>query len=308
MIDRHFRVSYHPGYGVSFYLLGGMLLLSSAVSNAFAEDAAVKSNAVALTKVVTFEEILKQSNDDGLGEIVPIGDVEITVAHGDSLSSILRRNLGSLSALREIERYNKLDAPDALEPGQKIQIPAYLFPDQSITQSVQRVSLNATEQDSAVQSVQSEELYVVVDLQELSTEAAQKSAIQTAESEEEYIVVDLQSLSSANPEPVLQPTELEEQYIVVDLQELSASINGEITEQSTQAPVQVEEEFLVVDLTGLNMSPDRRVKVNRGDSLSSILRDNLGSLRALGEVMRYNSLDTSDVLQPGQIILIPGYL
>lgn len=225
MIDPQRKTLKQFQHGIFYYLACSTLMMSVAISSAVAEDATGKLNTLATTKEVFFTEI-KQANNGDLGKIIPLGEIVVSVVPGDSLSSILQEHLGSLSAMEEVTRYNNLDTPDSLEPGQKILIPASLFPIQSDTQLVQLVNSPAT----------------------------------------------LVNLDSAN-----QSTESEGQYVVVDLTEIDAT-------------------------------PDRRIRVNRGDSLSSILRENLGSLRALREVARYNSLDTPDTLKPGQIILIPGHL
>jgi len=223
MIDPQRKTSCQLRYGLSFYLLSSTLMMSVTTGSAVAGNA---GKTVGTTKEVTFFETTIQTNDVELDENLHLADFVFTVERGDSLSSILRANLGSLSALREVTRYNNLETPDVLEPGQEILIPGYLFPNQPDAQPVQLVNLPGT---------------------------------------------------LAQPESARQSTQPEEQYLVVDLSEL-------------------------------NSSPDRKIRVNRGDSLSSILRENLGSLSALREVTRYNNLETPDVLEPGQIILIPGYL
>jgi len=254
MTDPQRKILSQLQYGLSFYLACSALMMSAAMSSAVAEDAAVKSKTLTSAKEVSFIETIKQTNQGGTGEIVPLGDYAVTVVRGDSLSSILRENLGSLRTLWEVARYNDLDTPDSLEPGQEILIPAsLLFPNQSDTQSVQLVSSPAT---------------------------------------------------LADPENTVQTTQTEEQYVVVDLTQLSLVTDPENTVQSAKA----EKQYIDVDLKEISTTPDRSITVNKGDSLSIILRENLGSLRGLREVARYNKLDTPDMLEPGQIILIPGYM
>ena len=284
MIDPQRKTSNQIQYGKSLYLVCSTLMVSAAMSSAVAKDSAFESITLATTQEVSFTETIVQTSGGDLGKIAPLGDILVTVVRGDSLSSILRENLGSLSALGEVTRYNNLDTPDSLEPGQEILIPSSLFPLQSDTQLVQSVNSpadpeSATQTTQTTQATQTEEQYVLVDLTELATDP--ETAVQTAESEEE-------------------------QFVLVDLTELAT--DPETAVQTAVQTTESEEPYVVVDLTEINAKPDRRITVNRGDSLSSILRENLGSLSALREVARYNGLATPDVLEPGQIILIPGNL
>ena len=54
-------------------------------------------------------------------------DLPVTVESGDTFSSIISRELNSLDAWGEIARYNKLDSPDLLQPGDVIVIPGELL-------------------------------------------------------------------------------------------------------------------------------------------------------------------------------------
>ena len=98
----------------------------SAVGASAKENVVANSTIVASSKEVSFDEIVDKGAGES-GENVPLRDVVVTVERGESLSGILRANLGSLKALWEVAGYNRLDTPNTLEPGQKILIPANLF-------------------------------------------------------------------------------------------------------------------------------------------------------------------------------------
>jgi LysM repeat protein len=236
------------------------------------------------------------------GEYVPIGDYIVTVAQGDTLSSILRENLGSLSALHEIIRYNNLRTPDDLPPGKKILIPVYLFPNPSNTVSGS-ASVTPVKTDTTTRGI--DEGYLTVDLAVLASDSVSDAAVRNQRSDEEYLTVDLTALESTiNSETADQAPSSNDGYVAVDLTALATTTDTASSPQSNDSTG----EYNVVDLTEVNVASDRRIRVNRGDSLSSILRENLGSLRGLYEVARYNNLDAPDQLTPGQIILIPGYM
>ena len=56
-----------------------------------------------------------------------VQDLHITVESGDTFSGIVTRELNSYDAWGEIARYNKLDSPDDLKPGDVIIIPAQVL-------------------------------------------------------------------------------------------------------------------------------------------------------------------------------------
>ena len=56
-----------------------------------------------------------------------VQDLHITVEPGDTFSDIVTRELNSYDAWGEIARYNKLDSPDNLKPGDVIIIPAQVL-------------------------------------------------------------------------------------------------------------------------------------------------------------------------------------
>ncbi len=64
-----------------------------------------------------------QAADESDGD----GDLRITVTSGDTLTSIVQRELGGLNDWGEVARFNKLDQPDVLVPGAVIVIPHELL-------------------------------------------------------------------------------------------------------------------------------------------------------------------------------------
>jgi len=76
--------------------------------------------AVGLCTAVLFSQsVLAQSSST----VTATGDMSITVEPGDTFSSIVARELKSLDAWGEIARYNELESPDSIKPGDVILIP-----------------------------------------------------------------------------------------------------------------------------------------------------------------------------------------
>ena len=350
MIERQREPFLRHEQGSTYYLMTVALMLSAVIGTTVAGTTA--ANSLVKTKQVTFTETSVQSytpastpvstdtsthtspgssvtvTNANAGEIVPIGDFIVTVGAGDTLSSILREQLGSLRALHEIISYNNLQTPDDLTPGKKILIPVYLFAEVSAAGSASAsnraaITTTKTGAKTATKTDRAEVDYLTVDLSALASASNVEATGSNQSKDEEYMVVNLAALETAiNPENTVKTTtqntaqstaratRSQDQYLVVVLTELAGVMDESVvTDQgSSQLSMAQGDLYNVVDLADVAVTPDRRIRVNRGDSLSSILRENLGSLRGLSEVARYNNLDTPDALTPGQIILIPGYM
>ena len=73
---------------------------------------------VILAAVLAWPTLSYAQSDDG------IKDLTVTVESGDTFSEIISRELQSLDAWQEVADHNKLKAPDSLQPGDVIVIPA----------------------------------------------------------------------------------------------------------------------------------------------------------------------------------------
>lgn len=82
--------------------------------------------AVALGTAVFVSSVSAQNNNPSSSP-VEFKDLPVTVEPGDTFSRILSRELKSLDGWGEVARYNKLESPDNLKPGDVIVIPAELL-------------------------------------------------------------------------------------------------------------------------------------------------------------------------------------
>lgn len=88
--------------------------------------ARISALAAGLFATVAFSQSADQSGGQ-TGKTAEFQDLSITVETGDTFSDIISRELNSLDAWGEIARYNKLESPDNLKPGDTIVIPAEIL-------------------------------------------------------------------------------------------------------------------------------------------------------------------------------------